>query len=77
MGEVNSTPLYEPRAGEPEKKNFLGYEPRECGEHRSVGAHRAWCYGCTEWCYPPRFGYPDDDPMDGACKGCWIGSKRG
>lgn len=42
---------------------FEGHEPRECGEHRTAGPHRAWCHGCTEWCYP------DDD---GACKGCRI-----
>jgi len=32
--------------------NFEGHEPRECGEHRTVGSHRAWCYDCGEWCYP-------------------------
>jgi hypothetical protein len=31
---------------------FSGFEPRECGEHRTVGEHRAWCYDCSEWCYP-------------------------
>lgn len=31
---------------------FEGFEPRECGEHRTVGDYRAWCYDCTEWCYP-------------------------
>lgn len=31
---------------------FTGHEPRECGEHRTVGDHRAWCYDCSEWCYP-------------------------
>ncbi len=31
---------------------FMGHEPRECGEHRTVGPHRAWCFGCQEWCYP-------------------------
>jgi hypothetical protein len=35
-----------------DKGNFLGYEPRECGEHRTVGAHRAWCFDCSEWCSP-------------------------
>jgi hypothetical protein len=34
-----------------EAGNFLGHEPRECGEHRTVGEHRAWCYDCGEWCY--------------------------
>jgi hypothetical protein len=40
---------------------FMGYQPRECGEHRTVGAHRAWCYDCSEWCYA---GGED------ACRGC-------
>lgn len=43
--------------------NFHGHWPRECGEHRTVGTHRAWCLDCTEWCYPR---------MDAACKGCEI-----
>jgi hypothetical protein len=21
-------------------------------EHRTVGSHRAWCFTCSEWCYP-------------------------
>lgn len=32
--------------------NFLGHEPNEGCEHRTVGRHRAWCYDCAEWCYP-------------------------
>lgn len=35
-----------------ERGNFLGFEPRECGEHRTVGTYRAWCYDCAEWCAP-------------------------
>lgn len=42
---------------------FGGHFPRECGEHRTVGPHRAWCHDCGEWCYP-------DAEM--ACKGCRI-----
>jgi hypothetical protein len=42
---------------------FGGHFPRECGEHRTAGPHRAWCHDCGEWCYP-------DDEM--ACKGCRI-----
>jgi hypothetical protein len=42
---------------------FEGHQPRECGEHRTVGPHRAWCFDCGEWCYP-------DEDM--ACKGCRI-----
>lgn len=34
------------------KGNFEGYQPRSCGEHRTVGSHRAWCFDCSEWCYP-------------------------
>jgi hypothetical protein len=41
--------------------NFEGHNPRECGEHRTVGEHRAWCHECAEWCYPG----------DG-CKGCRL-----
>lgn len=33
-------------------RRFHGFEPRECGEHRTVGSHRAWCFDCGEWCYP-------------------------
>lgn len=44
-----------------EEKHFEGHEGRECGEHRTVGAHRAWCYTCNEWCYPSN-----------GCKGCEI-----
>lgn len=49
----------------PPAPNFEGHQPRECGEHRTVGSHRAWCYDCTEWCYP-------DDDM--GCKGCMVPS---
>lgn len=35
-----------------ERGNFQGHVRRECGEHRTVGSHRAWCYDCSEWCYP-------------------------
>ena len=35
-----------------ERGNFVGFEPRLCGEHRTVGPHRAWCFDCREWCYP-------------------------
>lgn len=46
---------------------FYGWEPRECGEHRTVGDHRAWCFNCSEWCYPH---------IDIACKGCEIVALR-
>ena len=42
-------------------KNFEGHNNRECGEHRTVGSHRAWCHDCTEWCYP-----------EIPCRGCKI-----
>lgn len=31
---------------------FLGHDPSEGCEHRTVGSHRAWCLTCGEWCYP-------------------------
>lgn len=34
-----------------DRGHFEGWQPRECGEHRTVGTHRAWCYDCHEWCY--------------------------
>ena len=34
------------------RANFEGLPARTCGEHRTVGPHRAWCYDCREWCYP-------------------------
>jgi hypothetical protein len=45
--------------------NFEGHKGSECGEHRTVGAHRAWCHACHEWCYP-----------DGPCKGCELPQLR-
>lgn len=32
--------------------DFEGHAGRECGEHRTVGPVRAWCFECGEWCYP-------------------------
>lgn len=32
--------------------DFEGHPGRTCGEHRTVGPHRAWCFDCSEWCYP-------------------------
>lgn len=48
-----------------EHPNFTGHPSRECGEHRTVGAHRAWCHDCSEWCYP---GTP--------CRGCEMPQLR-
>lgn len=45
--------------------NFEGHTPSECGEHRTVGPHRAWCHDCHEWCYP-----------DSPCKGCELPQLR-
>lgn len=42
-------------------EHFEGHEPRECGEHRTVGSHRAYCYDCHMWCYPR---------IEVACHGC-------
>jgi len=44
---------------EPDDACFYGHPKRECGEHRTVGSHRAWCHDCGEWCYP-----------DIPCRGC-------
>lgn len=47
------------------RPNFEGHAERECGDHRTVGPHRAWCYDCHEWCYP-----------EGACRGCELPGLR-
>lgn len=44
--------------------SFVGHADRECGEHRTVG-YRAWCFTCSEWCYP-----------DWPCKGCELPALR-
>lgn len=31
--------------------DFTGHTNRECGLHRTTG-ERAWCFDCSEWCYP-------------------------
>lgn len=49
--------------------NFEGHEPRGCGEHRTAGAHRAWCYDCSEWCYPDS---ETDLLVAGRCNGCRV-----
>lgn len=41
--------------------NFEGHSGRECGDHRTVGPHRAWCFDCHERCCP-----------DSPCKGCEL-----
>jgi hypothetical protein len=51
---------------------FVGYTRRECGEHRTVGSRRAWCFDCHEWCY--------SHSLDMACKGCqipWLRARLG
>jgi hypothetical protein len=35
-----------------ENGDFIGHEPRGCGEHHTAGAYRAWCVDCKEWCHP-------------------------
>ena len=47
------------------RPNFEGHAKRECGDHRTVGPHRAWCFDCHEWCYP-----------EGACRGCELPGLR-
>lgn len=44
---------------------FEGFEPRECGDHRTVGSYRAWCFDDTEWCYPST-----------PCRGCELTALR-
>ena len=44
--------------------NFEGQPDRECGEHRTTGS-RAWCFECSEWCYPAA-----------GCKGCELAQLR-
>ena len=46
----------------PAEAAFEGHPQRECGEHRTVGPHRAWCFADSEWCYP-----------DALCRGCRLG----
>jgi hypothetical protein len=46
-------------------ERFEGHDDRECGEHRTTGS-RAWCFDCSEWCYP-----------HAPCKGCELPSLRG
>lgn len=31
-------------------EQWLGHEQRQCGEHRPLGAERAYCYECSEKC---------------------------
>jgi hypothetical protein len=52
-------------AAEQPMTNFEGHTPRDCGEHRTVGAHRAWCHDCREWCYP-----------GAGCQGCELPGLR-
>jgi len=44
--------------------NFVGWLGRECGDHRTVGDYRAWCHGCSEWCY--------SSGIDAGCAGCRL-----
>lgn len=39
---------------------WAGMEARECGEHRTTGG-RAWCFDCSQWCYPSQL-----------CRGCEL-----
>jgi hypothetical protein len=41
---------------------FAGWSPRDCGDHRTVGDHRAWCFDCGEWCY--------SYTLEAGCEGC-------
>ena len=57
---IHSTPTT-PEPATDEKPNFEGHQGRDCGEHRTVGPHRAWCLDCTAWCYPQE-----------GCPGCQV-----
>jgi hypothetical protein len=57
---VEPSPQFEDGTG-----GFVGQAPCECGEHRTVGEHRAWCHEDTEWCYPSM-----------PCRGCEIARLR-
>lgn len=52
-------------SGVDERPNFEGHVERECGDHRTVGPHRAWCFDCTEWC-----------SATAPCKGCEVPQMR-
>jgi hypothetical protein len=58
-----STAQYEPDEHGTPSKYFAGFAPRNCREHRTVGG-RAWCFDCSEWCYPI-------DPCNG-CHDIWV-----
>ena len=57
MGRRPGVPLaHVAQRGEPvvtasPEPDFEGHVGRECGEHRTTGV-RAWCFDCTQWCYP-------------------------
>ena len=46
-----------------DRPNWEGWPDRECGDHRTVGYHRAWCFDCSEWCYP-------GERAEDGCAGC-------
>lgn len=48
-----------------QKPSFEGWPDRECGEHRTVGPIRAWCFDCSEWCYA-------SDQEEAGCRGCRV-----
>jgi hypothetical protein len=57
---TSAKPTREP-VFDPDESHFAGWSPRDCGDHRTVGPHRAWCFDCGEWCYPH---------AEMACGGC-------
>jgi hypothetical protein len=59
VGAAVTTALYETLT---DGLGFVGWLGRDCGEHRTVGDYRAWCHGCTEWCY--------SSDIDAGCAGC-------
>lgn len=45
-----------------DEPKFEGLDPRECGEHRTLG-RRAWCFACSQYCSPTVL-----------CNGCELSS---
>jgi len=58
------TAVFEP-SPQDGKPLFMGFSLADCGEHRTVGSYRAWCFDDTEWCYP-----------SSPCRGCELPTLR-
>ena len=60
----DSTPVFETGTN-----NFLGHDPRRCGEHRTAGG-RAWCFDDGEWCSPSTPCHGCMLAHEFVCRGC-------